>query len=471
MLGAGGAPDLTHVKPLGGARGGQAARPESGTGRRAGAGGGTALQALLDDAEAIGELRAYDGDLEHGGLLAGCCPSKLRPPDRRHLTRINARARAARRMDRMEEHAQLLDARRAHAIVSRTRLFAGLFAVLTVGWIALDSLAYDGRELALLAAARCLAGTAFAVLAFCCRVAAPTLRDARLRLAALLVVPCAFFLASQAILPVYDDGPWHHAMATSYGFFPVIVAAGIGAFPLAVAEIAAATIVLAGVQIAALSRPTLAAAVGGYEMAWVLLLVAAASGFGAASQLRLLAALVDTAVRDPLTDCLRRESGTEVLELQFALAHRHGAPLSVLFADIDRFKQVNDAFGHEAGDVVLAATAEALRAASRASDSVVRWGGEEFVMVLPDATLADAVRCIERLRLQGAGRLPDGREVTVSIGVAERLRDGEPDARRLVALADERMYAAKQAGRNRYVGAGGAAAAVPIMAETSAAAR
>jgi len=351
----------------------------------------------------------------------------------------------------MASPSQLLDLRRAQAIVARVRAFAALFAALTVAWIGLDSLVIEGRPLLLLIVARLAAGAAFAVLALCCRVHAPTLHDARIRLVALLAVPAAFFLASQAILAVPADGPWRHAFAASYAFFPMTLAAGIGAFPLAIAEIAGAMSTLVAVELMALSGNTLAAAFGGYEMLWLLLLIAAASGFGAESQRRLLAALVDQAVRDPLTDCLRRESGTEVLDLQFALALRHKTSLAILFADIDRFKQVNDAFGHEAGDRVLAATASALRDVSRETDTLIRWGGEEFVMVLPHTSAADTVALIERLGRRGLGGLPDRVPVTVSIGVAHYPGDAAGDAHELVAMADRRMYLAKQAGRNRYV--------------------
>jgi diguanylate cyclase (GGDEF)-like protein len=176
-----------------------------------------------------------------------------------------------------------------------------------------------------------------------------------------------------------------------------------------------------------------------------------AAGFAAASQLKLLVALVDEAVRDPLTGCLRRESGAELLEAQLNLARRRSAPLALLFADLDRFKAVNDEFGHEVGDGVLAAAAAALREITRDSDVAIRWGGEEFVVVLPDTTSTDAVTLIKRLRASSLGTRPDGLPITVSIGVAELRADRAQSAAALVSLADHRMYLAKQAGRNRYV--------------------
>src|SRR6185503_17919231 len=110
----------------------------------------------------------------------------------------------------------------------------------------------------------------------------------------------------------------------------------------------------------------------------------------AASQLRMLRALVEQAVRDPLTGCLRRQAGEALLEQQYRFAARGGTPLTVLFADIDRFKRVNDRHGHEAGDHVLASVASALRQALRQSDVLVRWGGEEFLVLLPHADASSA---------------------------------------------------------------------------------
>ena len=186
---------------------------------------------------------------------------------------------------------------------------------------------------------------------------------------------------------------------------------------------------------------------------WLLDLIAAVAAVAAATQLRMLRALVGQAVRDPLTECLRRHGGSELLEQQFRYAARHGTPLTVLFADIDRFKHVNDRHGHEAGDRVLVGVAQALRKALRQSDVLVRWGGEEFVALLPRADASAARALIERLRTQGFGATPDGEPVTLSIGIASHPEDGAASATDLVALADQRMYAAKHAGRDAYVGA------------------
>jgi diguanylate cyclase len=347
--------------------------------------------------------------------------------------------------------APLTDRHRAEAVVLRVRAFASAFAALTVAWIVLDACFLDAERLAALSAARIVAGALFFALALACRLLTPTLGQARIRLAALFLIPCALFLASQAILPPMPDAGWPRGFESAYSFFPFMLAAGIGAFPLAIVESAALAALLFAVEAEALASDGLVGISGGPELLWLLLIIAGAAGFAAASQLKLLMSLIDQAVRDPLTDCLRRESGAELLGVQFQLARRKRAPLAVLFADLDRFKAVNDEFGHEAGDRVLATAAGALRDMARGSDVVIRWGGEEFVVVLPDTTSTEAVTLIHRLRSGALGRLPDGRQTTVSIGVAESRSDGAPDASELVSIADHRMYLAKQAGRNRYV--------------------
>jgi diguanylate cyclase (GGDEF)-like protein len=345
----------------------------------------------------------------------------------------------------------LLERHRADAIVARVGAFAALFAVMTLAWILLDALVLQSERLLALAAARIVSCALFVTLVLACRLRLPTLAQARARLAALLLIPVSFFVASQFILPAAPEAGWPRGFQSAYSFFPFMLAAGIGAFPLAIAESAVIAAILCAVEAAVLAADGLAGLSGGPEMLWLLALIAGAAGFAAASQLKLLVALVDEAVRDPLTGCLRRESGAELLDAQLNLARRRGSPLALLFADLDRFKAVNDEFGHEVGDGVLAAAAAALRGIARDSDVAIRWGGEEFVVVLPDTTSTDAVTLIKRLRASSLGMLPDGRRMTVSIGVAEMRADRAQDAAALVALADHLMYLAKQAGRNRYV--------------------
>jgi diguanylate cyclase (GGDEF)-like protein len=161
--------------------------------------------------------------------------------------------------------------------------------------------------------------------------------------------------------------------------------------------------------------------------------------------------LREQAVRDPLTGQLNRRGGAEQLDREIARAHREQRPLSVAMVDVDHFKQVNDRFGHDVGDAVLRSLAGTMAEHLRAYDFVARWGGEEWLAVMPGASQADGVGIIERVRAAIESSRPDGLPpVTVSAGV-EQLRPDETTADALIARADARLYQAKAAGRNRVI--------------------
>ena len=156
---------------------------------------------------------------------------------------------------------------------------------------------------------------------------------------------------------------------------------------------------------------------------------------------------------DALTGLRNRRHVEEYLAKLTSLARRHLEPIAVLVIDIDHFKSVNDEHGHDAGDAVLREVAGRLQDSVRLEDMVGRWGGEEFLVVLPNTADRGAAELAERLRQVVAAtpcRLADGDavQVTISVGGAASLID---DAGRLVRSADAAMYEAKQAGRNRVV--------------------
>jgi diguanylate cyclase (GGDEF)-like protein len=161
------------------------------------------------------------------------------------------------------------------------------------------------------------------------------------------------------------------------------------------------------------------------------------------------------AIRDPLTGLFNRQYLEETLPRECQLAQRRKSPVSVAMLDIDFFKEVNDSYGHEAGDEILRALGELLRTAVRSSDIACRYGGEEFVLVLLDADLGTAVPRLEQIRLsiKKIQRTYRGRalpSITASIGVADFPAHGDSPAE-LVTAADEALYAAKRAGRDRIV--------------------
>jgi diguanylate cyclase (GGDEF)-like protein len=164
-----------------------------------------------------------------------------------------------------------------------------------------------------------------------------------------------------------------------------------------------------------------------------------------------LEALEQLAATDPLTGLANRRGGEKSIASEISRAERERKPLSCILLDIDRFKQVNDTLGHQVGDQVLRELSAMLRRAVRAYDIVARWGGEEFLLVLPGADLQAARLLAERIRV-GVQKLPMpafGNTVTISAGAAEF--DSDYDFESTLRTADRRMYEAKAAGRNCVV--------------------
>ncbi len=157
-------------------------------------------------------------------------------------------------------------------------------------------------------------------------------------------------------------------------------------------------------------------------------------------------------VVDHLTGLNNRRHFDDTCAREFSRARRHERALSLLMIDIDHFKQVNDRFGHPAGDEVLQEVARALASRLGREETIARYGGEEFVILLPEAPAERARRVAEKLRAaverleisSHARRIP----ITLSVGVAE-LAESDRVASDLIRRADEALYAAKHAGRNR----------------------
>jgi diguanylate cyclase (GGDEF)-like protein len=168
------------------------------------------------------------------------------------------------------------------------------------------------------------------------------------------------------------------------------------------------------------------------------------------------ARLFESATRDSLTALLRREAILERLEAEMHRAQRYGRPLAIGLADLDHFKSVNDRFGHLTGDSMLKWVSHVLQGGLRGTDHVGRYGGEEFLLVLPETDLAGAVAVAEKVRsvVERERFVTDEGEsvgVTLSIGIAT-LADLHPDrigVKELIAHADRALYRAKGDGRNQ----------------------
>jgi diguanylate cyclase (GGDEF)-like protein len=206
------------------------------------------------------------------------------------------------------------------------------------------------------------------------------------------------------------------------------------------------------------SRPEFDAAVEN-ERPWALLVIGI---FGSVIVFVLTAALVATlnrahhlSMRDPLTGLFNRRYLDVTMEREVLRARREGEPIGAILLDLDHFKALNDTYGHDAGDYVLERTGELLAHATRGSDIACRFGGEEFALILPGASLdntrkrAEAIRAaFEALDLVYEGQRLSG--LSLSAGVSA-LAPGATEWAPLLQHADKALYAAKESGRNRVV--------------------
>jgi diguanylate cyclase (GGDEF)-like protein len=163
----------------------------------------------------------------------------------------------------------------------------------------------------------------------------------------------------------------------------------------------------------------------------------------------------ERASTDPLTSVYNRRTFEELADAQLSRARRVRTPVSLLMLDLDHFKRVNDTHGHVAGDHVLAGFAALVRTCLRKEDLLGRYGGEEFVVLLPGATAASAGALAERIRdtvettpVKGLGQ---DISITVSVGCTTETGPSLPALQDMIARADEALYRAKHDGRNRVV--------------------
>ncbi|WP_242442828.1 GGDEF domain-containing protein [Magnetospirillum sp. 15-1] len=353
--------------------------------------------------------------------------------------------------------------RRSLLILSRVRLVAATFAVLTPLWIPVDLIIFETTLAMYLAALRVMASIAFVLLALSYR-GSDSVAVARWGLVWLLTIPTVFFLISHPLLAQFAiNDPAQQVIAAGYAFLPFVMVAGLSVFPITALEGALLGLPLVGAYFLT--------GVLGYQLLpfashlgaqWLLLLLAMVATLSGMSQLHFMSQLVDQSSHDGLTRAYNRRVGEEMLVQQFVTAIRSKIPLSLAFVDLDNFKSINDKYGHEEGDNALRTASASLRKVLRRGDILIRWGGEEFLAVMPNTDPAGAAIAVARLRSAGLGMRPDGRPLTASIGVAERLADGTENWNELVERADHRMYAAKQSGKDRVIGCGDV-----VLAETA----
>ena len=347
-------------------------------------------------------------------------------------------------------HGPQLARHRLQAIHARIRLVAALFVVPTLAWIALDMLTLEVRHGLVLAGVRSAAALVFVGLALVPRTYAN--RTATLALlVALLAIPMVIYGVAVHLFAGQVLHGFALTNARLYAALPMVVMAGISIFPLVAVESLGIALALAAAVAAVQLLGGDSSVAELLSMLWVQMLVMAVYLVACAIQLHYMMALLREASHDKLTGALTRRSGADAMGVYYRLSCQQGTPFAVLFLDLDHFKAVNDNFGHDAGDKVLQSMVSHLQKHLRQADVVVRWGGEEFVVLLTNTSMQAALDVVNRMMLDGFGARPDGGPLTASMGLAERLTDGGTDWMHLVSLADQRMYLAKSRGRARCV--------------------
>jgi diguanylate cyclase (GGDEF)-like protein len=353
-----------------------------------------------------------------------------------------------------KQHGMPISRHRAATMQSRIFFFSAVFAILVPAWSVVDLLYLPFDLWQQLLQIRLFSAVCFVVISWRSR-REPDLWTARLLLAAMLAVTPIFYLVSDYLITAQQLNGTALILAEVYALLPFVMVAGLTLFPLVLTEFfcfALPIFIVVGYSVFPQTSNEIAEAV---STIWLLILLLGVALFASMTQLRYMLSQVSHASYDVLTGMLSRRAGIEILELQFRLAVMNEKPLSILYLDLDHFKAVNDTYGHDAGDAVLRVVSQQIRETVRKGDSVIRWGGEEFIVILPTADHREANDVVTRIMLAGLGDRPDGTPVTASIGIAEMHQDRLKDWKSQVELADHRMYTAKSNGRACYVGVGG----------------
>lgn len=365
------------------------------------------------------------------------------------------------------DHGLEITSARLRLVSSRVRVIGYCFALLTLAWIGVDAATFELKVWLPLALGRIVAAIAFAAIAV--GGSEPHSTNATIfRLGSLFLVPTCFFAYSLAVFAGDPASSMPLVVTPAYLDLPFIVMTGLALFPLTLREnLVLSSLLLAvfGLSIALVGTPTNFAtgvAPSGnshsfglqpFSATWPFALVAWVAATAGMTQLHFLVAATQQSARDWLTGAYTRRFGEELLPLLFQASKRSGTAFTAIFIDLDDFKSVNDEFGHDVGDAVLREATRRVTSTLRRDDAVIRWGGEELLVLLPNTGPNEASTLIARIARTGLGHLPDGRAQTASLGVAERKHDETADALQLIGIADDRMYAAKSTGRNSVVDA------------------
>lgn len=347
-------------------------------------------------------------------------------------------------------HSEVVRHYRLQTVEDRVRWLCRFLAIQTVIWIGADYTVMNAHAWSHFAVGRLFVALCLSLLSRWRPNRGDVERGGSNLLGALLGLLCLWQIYSCYILAGHDSAATTTVMSAYFNEINIL-AVGVAIFPLTVLESASLLAILMGVLVINVDLwPARLELMSLFASALRLALVGSIGMIASALQLISFVEATEDSAHDRLTDLLNRKFGEELLSDHLRSAARRRKKYTLLFLDLDCFKTVNDTFGHEAGDKILLAFAQSLRRILRSQDMGIRWGGEEFLVLLSDTDAQGAAAVIERLASGGIGNKPDGTPMTASIGVVETNGNAGGHFEALVARADKLMYAAKTAGRNRY---------------------
>lgn len=348
-----------------------------------------------------------------------------------------------------QHHSEDFVATRAGYIAVRLRFMAIFFAIAVPLWIPIDFLTLRQEHVTAITVARALL-SGFLVLMAILTLRKLSSRQTHVLLTLTIFAPLAFYVAAMYTL--------HQGVAETppagYSLMPSVMAAMLGVFPLTVAFGMFLSAAILMVQLGLTAYLGQLISLDTLDKLWVLLMFVGVSLWIQSGQLLMLLKLYRESTQDPLTGLINRRVLMKRLSSEVGHNKNEKQPFCVLMFDLDRFKRINDNYGHLTGDQVLKQTAKILQNGLREQDIIARFGGEEFVAVLTNTTSQSAVEIAERIRqscydTQVIAPNKDIIQLSTSVGVTQY----EPGEAIETALArvDECLYKAKEQGRNRVV--------------------
>lgn len=350
---------------------------------------------------------------------------------------------------RARSHSKHFRHTRAQYISNRVRTLSLILAILIPAWIAVDALYLPAADLQILALMRILTGGACLGLSIWSKDG-HDLKTSRFKLALLVIIPSLFHTATY----LYLSSSGQDQLPAGYHFFPFLIISLGSIFPLTIFEGAFLASFVVGLYTAtALMFGDLFARQSLNDI-WLLALLACIAGWAALTQLNMMMRLYRQAHRDPLTGLANRRSIMNFLEREVEYSRSLDLPLSVILMDLDKFKRINDVYGHAVGDDVLCNFSNLLIDQSRAEDLVGRYGGEEFLIILSATPRDIAQQVAERMRLACQQlRIATDNETIIEFSTSAGVTSLQPSdsIEDMIKRVDDALYNAKGYGRNRVV--------------------